>query len=114
VCCERNRLRFGSPYQRIAFPSQGLADERIMNEQIEIGYQTFINDGGEEFGAVRKVSPGGQPELVIYVENAGEFVVPLDAVKAVHSGKVILDYSRLDSRLQKAIDHAHDAEKPGA
>jgi hypothetical protein len=34
-----------------------------MNEQIEIGYQTFINDGDEEFGAVRKVSPGGQPNL---------------------------------------------------
>lgn len=85
-----------------------------MNEQIEIGHQTFINDDDKEFGAVRKVSPGGQPELVIYVENAGEFVVPLDAVKAVHSGKVILDYSRLDRRLQKAIDHAHDAEKPGA
>jgi hypothetical protein len=30
----------------------------------------------EEFGAVRAVSPNGQPELVIYVENAGDFVVP--------------------------------------
>ena len=47
-----------------------------MQGAIEIGYQTFVSDGGEEFGAVREVSPNGRPELVIYVENAGEFVVP--------------------------------------
>jgi hypothetical protein len=27
-----------------------------MQEAIEIGYQTFVSDGGEEFGAVREVS----------------------------------------------------------
>jgi len=48
-----------------------------MREAIEIGYQAFVSDGGEEFGAVRAVSPNGRPELVIYVENAGDFVVPL-------------------------------------
>ena len=42
-----------------------------MQEAIEIGYQVFIVDGGEEFGAVRKVAPQGREELVIYVENAG-------------------------------------------
>ena len=51
-----------------------------MWEAIEIGYQAFVSDGGEEFGAVREVSPNGRPELVIYVENAGDFVVPLSAV----------------------------------
>ena len=56
-----------------------------MRETIEIGYQAFVSDGGEEFGAVREVSPNGGPELVIYVENAGVFVVPLAAVEAVHS-----------------------------
>jgi hypothetical protein len=53
-----------------------------MQEAIEIGYQAFVSDGGEEFGAVREVSPNGRPELVIYVENAGDFVVPLSAVEA--------------------------------
>ena len=53
-----------------------------MQEAIEIGYQTFVSDGDEEFGAVREVSPNGRPELVIYVENAGEFVVPLSAVES--------------------------------
>ena len=85
-----------------------------MQEPIEVGYQTFVSDGGKEFGAVREVSPNGQPELVIYVENAGEFVVPLSAVKAVHSQKVILTCGKLERRLRQAIGHAHDAEEPNA
>ena len=85
-----------------------------MEESIEVGYQTFVSDGGEEFGAVRQVAPHGRPELVIYVENAGDFVVPLDAVEAVHSQKVILNCRKLDRRLREAIGHAHEAEVPGA
>jgi hypothetical protein len=84
-----------------------------MKEKIEVGFQTFVSDGGEEFGAVRSVAPAGRSELIVYVENAGEFTVPIDAVEAVHSGKVIFDCSKLDVRLRRAIGHAHDAEKPG-
>lgn len=85
-----------------------------MQGSIEVGYQAFVSDGGEEFGAVRQVSPNGRPELVIYVENAGDFAVPLDAVEAVHSQKVILNCRKLGDRLRQAIGHAHDAEEPGA
>jgi hypothetical protein len=85
-----------------------------MHENIEVGFQTFVSDGGEEFGAVRQVSPKGRPELIVYVENSGDFVVPLDAVEAVHSHKVILNCKKLDQRLRNAIGHAHDAEEPGA
>jgi hypothetical protein len=85
-----------------------------MPEEIEIGYQVFVSDGGEEVGAIRTVSPNGRPELVIYVENAGDFVVPLSAVEAVHSQKVILNCSKLERRLRRAIGHAHDAEDPNA
>lgn len=81
-----------------------------MNEKIEVGFQTFLSDGGEEFGAVRAVAPD---RVVIYVENAGEFTVSTDAVESVHSGKVIFKCSKLDDRLRRAIGHAHDAEKPG-
>jgi hypothetical protein len=91
-----------------------ISEGRTMQEAIEIGYQTFVSDGGEEFGAVREVSPNGRPELVIYVENAGEFVVPLSAVEAVHSQKVILNCAKLERRLRRAIGHAHDAEEPDA
>jgi len=85
-----------------------------MREAIEIGYQAFVSDGDEEFGAVRAVSPNGRPELVIYVENAGDFVVPLAAVESVHSQKVILSCAKLERRLRAAIGHAHDAEEPNA
>lgn len=84
-----------------------------MQERIKIGFQAVVSDGGEEFGAVRAIAPGGRPALVIYVENAGDFEVPLDAVESVHSEKVILRCSKLDRRLREAIGHAHDAEKPG-
>lgn len=79
-------------------------------DRIEIGYQAFVSDGGDEFGAIREVM---SDRLIVYVENAGEFVVPLDAVEAVHSQKVVFDCGRLDARLREAIGHAHDAEVPG-
>ncbi len=83
-----------------------------MRETIEVGYQTFLSDGEPAFGAVREVAPEGRPELVIYVENAGHFVVPLTAVDAVHAQKVILNGGRLGPDLRDAIGHAHDAEEP--
>ncbi len=82
-----------------------------MREAIEIGYQAFVSDGGEEFGAVRGVSPNGRPELVIYVENAGDFVVPLSADEAVHSQKVILNCAKLEGRYgEKRKTRAHMQE----
>ena len=81
-----------------------------MSKTIEVGYQAFVSDGGEEFGAIRAISRNG---VVVYVENAGDFEVPLEAVQAVHSKKVIFDCSKLDERIRRAIGHAHDAEVPG-
>jgi tRNA G37 N-methylase TrmD len=83
-----------------------------MREAIEVGYQTFLSDGEVAFGAVRQVEPHGRAELVIYVENAGDFIVPLNAVEAVHAQKVILSCGKLDRDLRVAIGHAHDAEEP--
>jgi hypothetical protein len=80
-----------------------------MPEQIEVGSHVFVSDGGEEVGAVRQISP----ELVIYVENGGDFFVPRTAVEAVHAQKVILNCEKLDPNLRRAIGHAHDAEEPG-
>ena len=85
-----------------------------MRDAIAVGDQVFVADGGEVFGAVRQIAPHGQPELVIYVENAGDFVVPLAAVESVHSQKVILSCAKLERRLRAAIGHAHDAEEPNA
>jgi hypothetical protein len=78
---------------------------------IEVGYQVYTRDGGEEFGAVRQVVPHDRPEIVVYIENTGDVVIPLDAIVAVHSQKVIVDAARLDARIQVAINRAHDAER---
>jgi hypothetical protein len=84
----------------------------MLHESIEEGFEVFLSDGDKAFGAVRQILPHGRPELVIYVENAGDFAVPLDAVEAVHSQKVILNYGKLHHRLRVAIEHARDAEDP--
>lgn len=81
-----------------------------MAEKIEIGFQPFLSDGAEEFGAVRDVS---RDTVVVYVENSGDFEIPRSAVQAVHSHKVVFDCAKLDAGLRRAIGHAHDAEVPG-
>ena len=80
-----------------------------MNEKIEEGFMAFLVDGKDGIGAVREVNT---TSLVIYIENAGEFVVPRSAVKDVHSQKVLLKPELLDKRLLKAIGHVHDSEDP--
>ena len=80
-----------------------------MTENIEEGFMAFLADGREGIGAVREVSP---TSIVIYIENAGEFIIPRTAVKDVHSEKVILKQESLDRRLLAAIGHAHDSEDP--
>ena len=80
---------------------------------LEIGFQVYIDEGGETFGAVRGYMPHNNA-FVVYIENAGDFVVPLETVDRVHDGKVILDVKRLDVRICEAIAHAHDREEPGA
>ena len=80
-----------------------------MIEQIGIGDMAFIAKGSEGIGAVRSVQ---RHKIVIYVENAGEFDVPVAAIQSVMLNKVMLDPAQLDSKLLKAVRHAHDAEDP--
>ena len=75
--------------------------------QIEVGYQAFARGSEEEFGAVRDVRPG---ELLVYIEDAGDMRIPLDAVTDVVEGKVIVDAQKLDDRVRKAIESAHRDE----
>lgn len=80
---------------------------------IEIGFQLFLEENGKDFGAVRAVAPGGRPELVAYIENAGNFIVPADAVRSAHDQRVILDQSKFDQRLRDAVARAHGGQLPG-
>jgi hypothetical protein len=80
-----------------------------MRGEVEVGYQTFVDDAPEEFGAVREVSPDGR-SMTVYVENAGDFEVPAAAVVSVQEEKVTFACGKLDGRLRSAIGHAHDRE----
>jgi hypothetical protein len=80
-----------------------------LNGQIEVGYQVFVKDGGDEVGAVRDLC-GHRPEIAIYVENAVEFTVPITAIRAVHFQKVIVDQTRLPDDMRAALRRAQDAE----
>ncbi|NZA27119.1 hypothetical protein H0E84_12085 [Luteimonas sp. SJ-92] len=82
-----------------------------MPERIEVGCMVFVVDGELGVGAVREVR-SASAELVVNIENAGDFVIPLDAVRDVHSGKVVLDVERLPAPVREALGHAHDAEDP--
>jgi hypothetical protein len=78
--------------------------------EVSIGFQAYLAEGGEEFGAVRSI---GRDDFVVYVENGGDFTVEAAAIKRVHDGKVVLDGARLGAAIRAAIAHAHDREEPG-
>jgi hypothetical protein len=80
----------------------------MISDAIQEGFEVFVTDHDKPFGAVRQL----RPELLVCVENAGDFTLPLDAVEAVHAQKVIVDPARLSPVLRRAIGHAHDAEDP--
>jgi sporulation protein YlmC with PRC-barrel domain len=80
------------------------------DEKVRVGYQVFTADGGEEVGAVRQVTP--KHRIVVYIENTGDCEIPYDAIAAVHSQKVILNWDKLPPDIKDAIRHAHDAELP--
>ena len=74
---------------------------------IEVGFQAFAKGSEEEFGAVRQVRP---QEVVVYIEDAGDTIIPLSAVTDVIEGKVIVDIQKLDENVRRAIANAHRDE----
>ena len=100
-------MRVGMPYQR------QVSEDLLMREEV-VGDQAFVSDGGEVFRRGASGRAARSAWLVIYVENAGDFVVSLEAVEAVHAQKVIVNCGKLEQRLREAIGHAHDAEELGA
>lgn len=84
---------------------QVMAKKRL--PPIEVGYQAFAKGSEEEFGAVRQVRP---QDLVIYIEDAGDTIIPIAAVTDVVEGKVIVDIQRLDESVRRAIANAHRDE----
>jgi predicted DNA binding protein len=78
-----------------------------MPESIRRDLPVFLHDGDVAIGAVRGESGN---DLIINIENAGDFTLPRNVVQDVHEHKVILDARKLDSRVLAAIGKAHSAE----
>lgn len=77
---------------------------------IEEGSEVFLSETSKPFGAVREVRPDGRPEIIVYIENAGDVAIPLEAVSTAHFQKVIVDGEKLDARVRDSIRRAHKAE----
>jgi hypothetical protein len=91
-------------------PSTSSGDGAVA-ERIEEGDMVFVVDGEDGIGSVRRVLPGGSM-LVVYIENGGDFEIPLGAVRAVHSGKVVLNLDHLPTPVLEAIGNARRSEYP--
>jgi hypothetical protein len=76
---------------------------------VQEGFDVFVHEGDKAIGAVRKVTAHA---LVIYVENGGDFTVPLSSIQDVDEDKVVLNRGKLDLRLKQAIVLAHKGEDP--
>ncbi len=74
---------------------------------VQVGDHVFLEEGGEEIGAVRKVA---RDHLVIYIEGAGDFTLHGPEIAAAHDGKLRLDPSKLDEKLLEAAQAAHEHE----
>jgi hypothetical protein len=78
-------------------------------EKIKEGFDVFLHDGEHTFGAVRHISAHA---ITVYIENTGDFIVPMSAVQDVHDQKVILNSGKIDLALKAAIARAHQGEDP--
>ncbi len=77
------------------------------NFNVSVDDQVYLEEGGEEIGAVRRVE---HDHLVVYVENAGDFQIDGPSVRAAHDGKVVLDPQRLAPEFLDAVGKAHSKE----
>ena len=80
---------------------------------IRLGDQVYTDEGADPVGAVRELRSGVHPALVVYIENSGDIAIPVVAVRAVHDGKVVLDPSKLELGVRRALGHVRDNEVPG-
>lgn len=74
---------------------------------VQVGDQVFLEEGGEEIGAVRMVH---KDHIVIYVEGAGDFTLTGPEIAAVHDGKLRLEAKKLPPALLGAAQAAHVQE----
>ena len=77
------------------------------NVRVSVGDLVFWREDGPSVGAVRGVHAH---ELLIDIEGLGDVMVPADQIAAVHEGKIVLAFDRLDPEIQAAVVVANDQE----
>ena len=82
-------------------------EKQAISEKVQIGDMVFLVDGDQAVGAVRGV---WKQNIIVYVEDNGEFQIPLTAVAEIHSQKIMLNVHLLNQEFLTAIRHAHDHE----
>jgi hypothetical protein len=92
-------------------PASSTSGDGVVAESIQEGDLVFVADGEDGIGSVRRILAGGAM-LVVYIENGGDFEISTRAVRAVHSGKVILDLDHLPTPVLEAIGNARRSEYP--
>jgi len=74
---------------------------------VSVGDQVFLDGNPEEIGAVKQVMPD---QVIVYVENSGDFIVRGPHVKSAHDHKIVLDPKHAEPALLAAAGHAHERE----
>lgn len=75
-------------------------------KDIEIGFQLSLTRNGANCGTVRQVAPGNRDELIVYIQNEGNFIIPAQAIRSIAESKVMLDPQGLDQRTRSAVSRA--------
>jgi hypothetical protein len=71
---------------------------------IDPGDEVFVDDGEEVVGHVRRANTR---DIVVFVEDEGDFTVPRDFIKSGGNGQIVLCCSKLPLKMRSAIRHLH-------
>jgi len=80
-----------------------------MHENIQEGFDVFLHDGANAVGAVRGVHSNA---IIVYIEDGGDFEVPIGAVIEAGDQKVVLNSAKLDPRMLEFIRRRRRDEDP--
>lgn len=73
------------------------------------GDDVFVDDGAYIIGHVRR---SNLREVVVYIEEVGDFTLTRDAVKTADNGRVTLFCKKLDINMRAEIGHLHGEPDP--
>jgi hypothetical protein len=72
--------------------------------RIEAGDDVFVDDDEHIVGHVRRANVR---EVIVFVEDRGDFTLPRDTVVAAGNNRVILKCSKLPLKMRAVVGHLH-------